>query len=185
MLYIPGLLIVAGTGRKVGKTTVACRIIESFSNRSITAVKISSHFHKPQEHLKLIHRHSDYVIWEEMSCSVDKDSSRMLAAGATRSFYIQAGKGASVTAFVRLLESIPDDSPVVCESPSLGKGVKPGALIIVSGDESGMSKSSVYSKEKDLSFPDGKNSYRIKSSEIVKGLTIPLILNDNGFSIKG
>jgi hypothetical protein len=180
---MPWLVIVAGTGRKVGKTTVACRIIKDFGKSNITAVKISSHFHEPQEHLKLIHRHSDYIIWEEMSSAEEKDSSRMLAAGALCSFYIQAEKGASLAAFIRLLGSIPDDSPVVCESPSLGKGIIPGALIIVSGDEPDSSESSVCRKEKELSFLEGRDSYKIKTSEIFKGSAIPLTLNDNGFSI--
>jgi hypothetical protein len=184
MLYIPWLVIVAGTGRKVGKTTVACRIIEDFRMSGITAVKISSHFHEPQEHLKLINRNSDYIIWEEKSSAGEKDSSRFLAAGALRSFYIQAEKGSSLAAFIRLLGSIPDDSPVVCESPSLGKGIIPGALIIVTGDESGSSESRAFNKEKDLSFLEGRDSYKIKTSEIFKWITIPLTLNDNGFSIK-
>jgi molybdopterin-guanine dinucleotide biosynthesis protein len=185
MIHLPGLVIVAGTGRKVGKTTVACRIIERFRSYNITGVKISSHFHEPQEHLKLIHRHTDYIIWEEISSTVDKDSSRMLASGATRSFYIQACKGKSVPAFIKLLEVIPDDSMIVCESPSLVEGIIPGALIIVRGDESDSRASSAFNKEKDLSIPEGINSYKIKTSEIFKGLAIPLTLNDNGFSIKG
>ncbi|MFO7574453.1 MAG: hypothetical protein R6W67_04800 [Bacteroidales bacterium] len=185
MKKIPRLLIVAGTGRKVGKTTVVCRIIESFRKCNITAVKISSHFHDPQEHLKFIHRNSDYVIWEEISSTEDKDSSRFLAAGALCSFYIQAEKDASVMAFEKLIDLLPQSGPVVCESPSLAKGIIPGALIIVSGDKSESSESSVYSKEKDLSFLEGRNSYKIKTSEIVEGLAIPLTLNNTGFSIKG
>lgn len=177
MLHIPRLVIVAGTGRKVGKTTVACRIIESFSKSNITAVKISSHFHKPQEHLKLISRNSDYIIWEELSSNENKDSSRMLAAGATRSFYIQAEKDASVPAFEKLIDLLPYSGPIVCESPSLAKGVMPGALIIVSGDVSPPTA-------KDLAFLEGRNALRIKTAEIDKGEPGPLIrLNDAGFSL--
>ena len=176
MLHIPRLVIVAGTGRKVGKTTVACRIIKSFSKSNITAVKISSHFHEPQEHLKLIHRNSGYVIWEELSSLGNKDSSLMLAAGATRSFYIQAEKDASVPAFEKLIDLLPYSGPVVCESPSLAKGVMPGALIIVSGDVSPHTP-------KDLSFLEGRNALRIKTSEIENGEPLPLRLNEAGFSL--
>jgi hypothetical protein len=185
MLHIPRLVIVAGTGRKVGKTTVACRIIKSFSKSNITAVKISSHFHEPQEHLKLIHRNSDYVIWEELSSQGSKDSSQMLAAGATRSFYIQAEKDASVPAFEKLIDLLPYSGPVVCESPSLARGVMPGALIIVSGDEEDAQYGNMSPNEpKDLSFLEGRNALRIKTSEIEKGEPVPLRLNDAGFSFE-
>ncbi len=184
MMHLPRLAIIAGTGRKVGKTTVACRIIERFSRYSIIAVKITCHFHEPQEHLRLIRRESDFVVWEEMSKSEPKDSSRMLASGAIRSFYIQAEKGVSGRAFSSLLEVIPADSMIVCESPSLGKHVMPGALIIVTCDESDETGIIVPGKRKDLFLPEGKNSYTIKTSEVLQGMTIPLTIDKTGFTFK-
>jgi len=164
----------------VGKTTVACRIIETFRNSNIIAVKISSHFHDPQDHLSLLWRDKDFIIWEENSRESDKDSSRFLKAGATRSLYVQAAKESSVMAFQRLLELLPESSSIVCESPSLAKWIIPGALIIVTGDNITDSGS-----EKDLSYLDERSAFRIKTSEVDSGLNIPLVLNESGFRVQG
>jgi len=160
----------------VGKTTVGCRIIEAFRKSNITAVKISSHFHEPQDHLILLERGQDYILWEEKSRESDKDSSKFLQAGATRSFYIQAAKDSSANAFQRLLELLPYSSPVVCESPSLARVIIPGALIIVTGEKNDLSGS-----EKDLSYLDQRRAFRITTSEVDSGLGIPLELNEAGF----
>ncbi len=178
MLHIPRLVIVAGTGRMVGKTTVARRIIEAFRKSNITAVKISSHFHEPQDHLLLLERREDYIIWEEKSSDSDKDSSRFLKSGATRSFYIQAAKDSSANAFQRLLELLPYSCPVVCESPSLARGIVPGALIIVTGEKNRISGS-----EKDLSYLDDRKAFRMTTSEVDSGLSVPLVLNEAGFRV--
>ncbi|MBK8884338.1 MAG: hypothetical protein IPN67_18855 [Bacteroidales bacterium] len=46
MITIPNLLLIAGTGTKSGKTTMACKIIRQFSELKITAIKITPHFHE-------------------------------------------------------------------------------------------------------------------------------------------
>ena len=45
-MIIPNLLIIAGTGNKSGKTTLACRMIEQFRNPGLISVKITPHFHE-------------------------------------------------------------------------------------------------------------------------------------------
>lgn len=175
------MLIVAGTGRKAGKTTIACRIIGDFIAKGLMAIKISSHFHDPQEHLNLIYREKDYTIWEEMSSTSGKDSSRFLAAGALRSFYIQAEKGASAPAFFRLLEIIPDNSPIVCESPSLAREVIPGVLIVISGGSSPDIETES-GRVKDLSYLEGRNALRLSTIDVDTNVPLPLKLDKNGFS---
>lgn len=177
MLYIPRLLIVAGTGRKTGKTTIACKIIRDFSNSNITAVKISSHLHDPQDHLVSIYRSDGYLIWEEKSSESGKDSSEFLKSGAKRSFYIQALKENSAGAFMKLLELLPYSSPIVCESPSLAATVMPGALIIVSG--SGHAADT----DKNLSVLKERKAFRLTTAELDAGAHIPLALDENGFRI--
>jgi hypothetical protein len=175
MLHVPRLAIVAGTGRKTGKTTIACRIIKTFSHCNITAVKISSHLHDPQDHLVSLHTSDRYLIWEEKSSESGKDSSEFLKAGATRSFYIQALKENSADAFQKLLELLPYSSPIVCESPSLASSVIPGALIIVSG--SGVDADT----DKNLSALRERKAFRLTTAELDAGAIIPLILDETGF----
>jgi hypothetical protein len=176
MLHIPRLIIVAGTGRNVGKTTVTCRIIDNFRNSNITAVKISSHLHEPQYHLKLIFRGESYLIWEELSNSEQKDSSRFLASGATRSFYIQALKQNSVEAFSKLVELLPYSSPMICESPSLATGIEPGVLVIVSGDNTSGETT------KDIKWAEGRRALRLTTSQVETMVNLPITLNETVFS---
>jgi molybdopterin-guanine dinucleotide biosynthesis protein len=44
------ILVVGGSGRKVGKTTVACEIIEATREARWTAIKITPHAHEPGLH---------------------------------------------------------------------------------------------------------------------------------------
>lgn len=177
MLYVPRLVIVAGTGRKTGKTTIACKIIKAFSHSNITAIKISSHLHDPQDHLVSIYRSNGYLIWEEKSSESGKDSSEFLKAGATRSFYIQALKENSADAFMKLVELLPYSSPIVCESPSLATSVMPGALIIVSGSGDDADTN------KNLSVLKERKAFRLTTAELDAGAAIPLVLDENGFRI--
>lgn len=108
----------------------------------------------------------------------EKDSSRFLQAGATRSFYIQAANESTVLAFQRLIELLRYSSPIVCESPSLARGIIPGALIVVTGEGKPASGS-----EKDLSFLDERSALRITSSDVDSGKEIPVGLNETGFMV--
>ena len=126
----------------------------------------------------MVERNECFSIWEECSRDAEKDSSRFLAAGATRSFYIQTRRECTSIAFNRLLELLPYISPIVCESPSLAKDIIPGALIVVSGD-----KESSSGLGKDLSYLEGRKFFLITTADVDAGSSIPLVLNDSGFSI--
>ena len=84
------LLIIAGTGRGSGKTTLACLIIRRFSHLGPLAIKISPHFHAPGEGLVDWHRGEKFNIFHESSKTGVKDTSRMLESGASGVYYIQA-----------------------------------------------------------------------------------------------
>jgi molybdopterin-guanine dinucleotide biosynthesis protein len=52
---LPSLLLIAGSKRNIGKTTLASSIIDLHSKvRDLTAIKISSHFHVNTQGLKLL-----------------------------------------------------------------------------------------------------------------------------------
>ena len=51
-------LLIAGTGTKSGKTSMACRIIRQFPELKITAIKITPHFHETTTGLLVIVRKS-------------------------------------------------------------------------------------------------------------------------------
>ncbi|MEZ5198224.1 MAG: hypothetical protein R2764_18095 [Bacteroidales bacterium] len=132
MLFLPHLLLVAGTGRNTGKTTFACSIIEKFSvELKVTGLKISSHFHSGTESLHPLFKNENFSIYRETSICMQKDSSKMLKAGADKVFYIECRDESIEEAFERFLQLADGSGPVVCESPSLRRYINPGLFIIV------------------------------------------------------
>lgn len=130
MSRLTNLLIVAGTGRNSGKTTIACNIIGRFSYLNIIAIKISPHFHEACEGLELIKNKRDYKIYRDTNAGNSKDSSRMLAAGASTAYFIQVYDHHLCKAFEALLDHTGPQHIFVAESPALRKCTEPGVLII-------------------------------------------------------
>lgn len=129
---IPNLLLIAGTGRKVGKTTLACRLIGQCSEfQKITAVKISPHLHTQEPGQVIIEQNADFAIIRETNTHSGKDSSRMLQAGAENVYYVQCNDRNLRKPLSILFTLIPDDRPVICESGALLRYVKPGLFLLV------------------------------------------------------
>ena len=130
MQNLPGLLLIAGTGRNSGKTTLACRIIERYSEAGIIAVKISPHLHVNRAGVSPIIETAGYTVYRETSLEGIKDSSRMLVSGATGSYYIQTSNEYAEAAFLELFVRVGGGVPLVCESPSLRRWIEPGVFLV-------------------------------------------------------
>jgi len=133
MLKLNQFIIVGGTGRNVGKTEFVCRLIERISQTNeVYALKVSAVF--PDE----VQFHGDHTmerdkqyLFEETNSNTNKDTARMLQAGASRVFYLRAEDAGIEQGFNDFLEQLPDNIAVVCESNSLAKLVKPALHIIL------------------------------------------------------
>lgn len=139
MIEMPNMFLIAGNARKIGKTTLACRIIEKFSaDHKITGLKVSSI--RPDEeafhgdHMEILI--DTYRVEEEMSTLSTKDTAKMLRSGAEKVFYIQAFDDHLHEAAIHLAGLIPSGHLVVCESGSLRKVIKPGIFVFLHTDES-------------------------------------------------
>ena len=130
-MIIPNLLLIAGTGTKSGKTSMACRIIEQFTSHNIVAIKISPHFHETTPELISIAETKGYAIYEETDRESNKDTSRMLAAGATRVYFAKVWDDQLSEVFNMIMKEVPAGSPVICESPALRNFVEPGIFIVM------------------------------------------------------
>ncbi len=133
MIKMPLLLLIGGTGRKIGKTTLASMFIEKFGKTNeIIGVKISNM--KPgDEAFHGFHEHSlsaNFSIQKEKN-SGNKDSQRMLGSGARHSYFIRVQDEFIHEAFQALLNEIGEDAIVVCESNSLRSIVEPGLFFMV------------------------------------------------------
>jgi hypothetical protein len=130
-MTIQNLLLIAGTGTKSGKTSMACRIIEQLPDLKITAVKITPHFHETTEGLVSVSEKSGYSIYEETNSYTSKDTSRMLRSGASKVFFAKVWDNQLFDVFREIMNKIPEGSPVICESPALRNYVEPGLFIII------------------------------------------------------
>ena len=131
-LYYPQVLIISGSGKHVGKTTLACTIINKLSlNNNVVALKISSHFHPVNYDQPVYELKDQFSIYEERSSIPAEDSSKMKKAGASKVYYIQSTRDNIEKAFLKSMEYIKPHWPVVCESLGLLDFVRPGLSIIV------------------------------------------------------
>lgn len=134
MPNIPNLLIIAGSGTKSGKTTMACKLIEQFREFSITAIKITPHFHDTTPGLKVVCKEPEYEIYEETDSDSNKDTSRMLHAGASKVYFAKVYDDKLLLVFNKIKELIPARTPIICESPALAYYVTPGVFIIMTSE---------------------------------------------------
>jgi hypothetical protein len=118
-------IVVGGHARKVGKTSVVAGLISAFSNRQWTAVKISSHRHAGFSGV------GDCEIRFETSRLGDSDSSRYLAAGASKSLWVRAAEENYGAAVQQLLPIIQSDTFLIIESNRILDFIEPDLCIIV------------------------------------------------------
>lgn len=127
------LVIVGGTGRNVGKTEFICRLITNISTEHpVYAIKVSAIF--PGEELfhgnHSVNKTTSHLI-EEKNKFTDKDTSRMLRAGAIQVFYLRTCDSRIKAGFDAFLKRIPEKAALVCESNSLGLFVEPALSLMV------------------------------------------------------
>jgi len=139
-MTVPNLLIIAGTGNKSGKTSMACRIIEQFSHLGIISVKITPHFHETTPGLLPICEKKGYSVYEETNRGTSKDTSRMLKAGASAVYFAKVTDDTLMQAFTSILKNIEPGIPVICESPALRYHVDPGLFVIMKSEAANNNK---------------------------------------------
>ncbi|MCB0806101.1 MAG: hypothetical protein KDC05_09915 [Bacteroidales bacterium] len=171
---VGNLLLIAGTGKNSGKTTLACGLISHFSNQlQIFALKISTHKHTPADKELLLVANNNYSIYEEKSALKEKDSNRMLNAGAFRSFYLECKNENLPDAFDHFLTLIPLAKPIIVESPALYHFIEPGVFMIADHPGVALKKQEIIDlTETNLvidinkdTLPDLYDSLRFKNNE--------------------
>lgn len=148
------LLLIGGTGRNVGKTTLACRIIEKVSKEAaIIGLKVSTQ--KPGE-MKFHgtgHTSFDkYSITHEESIIPSKDTAKMINCGALASYYIETKADYVTAAYNGFKKQISADMALVCESRTLRDYIKPALFIMLVNEEHTKSDSLHFIKLADVVF---------------------------------
>lgn len=127
-------LIIAGTGRNSGKSSLAELLISRFADRGVTGVKITPHSHPEMSGLERLVEKNRFQIFEEKNRNSGKDSPRMLRAGAAKVFLVVSPEENLAEAFESLQSFIPPGSPVIYESPALRRFVEPDLFVVMQND---------------------------------------------------
>jgi hypothetical protein len=174
-MTIPNLLIIAGTGTKSGKTSLACRIIEQLCDLEITAIKITPHFHETTSGLIVKSEENGYAIYEETNSSTSKDTSRMLKSGASKVYFAKVWDDQLLNVFEKIMKEVPEGAPVICESPALRNFVVPGLFMIITSES--------INKHKDINHLKELPHLMVKLEYLYKIDSLPICFEDSHWSV--
>lgn len=150
MVRLDGMLMIGSAGRKVGKTNLACALVGRFGrSNDLIGIKVTTIREKDGQCPRggegcgvCSSLDGDFLITEEVNRSSEKDTSRLLAAGAKRVFWLRVMKTHLKEGLTTLLDVIGPDAISICESNSLRHAVKPGLFLIVNSEGKNKWKSS-------------------------------------------
>jgi len=150
MIRIPGMIMVGSGDRNAGKTEFACSLIRKFDSQTdVIGIKVTA-IADPRSGCPrgedgcgvCVTLEDDYCIIKETLSKSDKDTCRMLAAGASQVFWLRVLKPHLAEGIKALLDIIGDDAISVCESNSLRQVVEPALFFMLKGKTGSTHKSS-------------------------------------------
>lgn len=138
LIRIPHMLMIGSAGRNTGKTLLATYIIRSLKGAfpvfglKITAIreKDGSCPRGGQGCGVCSSLKGDFCLTEETNPKSPKDTSRLLAAGAARVFWLRVMRNSLEHGMKKYLETIPAGAAIICESNSARKSMDPGLFIM-------------------------------------------------------
>ena len=134
-ISLPSMLMIGGSGRNVGKTTLICAIIRKFApSTPIIGLKVTS-IRPNEEDFHGNHEQplpENFRIFEETNTRSTKDTARMLNAGAQRVYFIQSTQQQMSLAIDAFFKIVNQHSTIICETRSLRSLIKPGVFILIS-----------------------------------------------------
>jgi len=136
------MLMIGSAGSNVGKTQLACALIERFSKDTpIVGIKVTA-IEKQDEKCPrggegcgvCASMEGNFSIVEEFDSTSNKDTCRLLAAGARRVLWLRVLKEHIVDGAKALLDILGPDTVCICESNSLRSVIEPGLFLMVTTD---------------------------------------------------
>ncbi len=170
MKHLTNLLVIGGTGRNIGKTTLAVKIIERFSKETQLITLKTSVLLPGEAYLHGHHKmmKSDaFELMEEKSPEGEKDSQRYVRAGAAKSYFLSVGEKAVPEALRFFWNKITPLTPVVAESNLLNDYYIPGVFIMIKGNRAVKPQAKVLLQKADVVIPEMDVDY---FNRIVKNL---------------
>ncbi|MBN2683601.1 MAG: hypothetical protein JXR58_13985 [Bacteroidales bacterium] len=164
MFELTKSIIVAGTGKNVGKTSFVRALLRKLIAFSPIAVKITPHFHTSDPGIILIES-ENFIISKENKTNTGKDTSNFLLDGAKEVYFIQVKDEYLNEAFIKFCEIVDCGRFIVFESASLIKHVKPGLFFLIT-DNSGQNKNQDLTQYADLLIINNKMDKDFKNKDI-------------------
>jgi len=139
MIVQPTILIVGSTGRNIGKTEFACRVIKkNAAKNNIVGIKVipvdkcETNCHRGDDTCGLCDSLTgDYNIIEESTADESKDTKRMFLSGAKKVYLLIVDRELLEKGAQAMMNLIPDDAFVIIESNTLRKVIEPGLFIVI------------------------------------------------------
>jgi molybdopterin-guanine dinucleotide biosynthesis protein A len=135
---LDNMLMIGSAGSNVGKTELACALIDKFSTAEMVAIKVTAIRAKDGRCPRggkgcgvCTSLHGNFIITQETRTDSHKDTSRLLAAGASRVYWLRVLQAHLREGLSALLDVIGPDTVIICESNSLRRIVKPGLFVMV------------------------------------------------------
>lgn len=129
------MVVVGGHTRNIGKTALVVDLIRALPEAKWTAAKITQYGHGVcsinGEHCGCAPAEHAYSVSEELDRAGRSDTSRFLAAGAARAYWVRAKQGQLAAAMPLLREALRDSQNVIVESNSLLGFVRPRLYLVV------------------------------------------------------
>jgi len=133
------MLMIGSTGRNVGKTTFACEVIRRHAKKhQVIGIKITtiqtrdgSCPHGGQGCGVCGTLKTGFSITREQLSGNEKDTTRLLLAGAEKVFWLRVMRGHMEEGLRSLLAEIPGNAMVVCESNSARTVIEPGVFLMI------------------------------------------------------
>jgi molybdopterin-guanine dinucleotide biosynthesis protein len=129
------IVVIGGHSRSVGKTSVVAGLISALPEFDWTAVKITQYGHgicsANGEACDCATTDHSWAISEERNRSGESDTSRFLAAGAKKVFWVRTEQGRLAEAMPTLRRHLEDARNVILESNSVLKFLRPDLYLTV------------------------------------------------------
>ena len=138
MIKLDRMLMIGSTGANVGKTTLACELLRRLSGqRDIAAVKVTTIREKDGQCPRggegcgvCASLEGTFRITQETNRDSDKDTSRLLRAGANRVYWLSVLRAHLREGASALMETLRPHTTCICESNSLRHVVEPDLFLL-------------------------------------------------------
>ena len=143
MIRLENMLMIGSSGSNVGKTELACALLRRFSGaREIVGVKVTAIAAQDRSCPRggrgcgvCSALEGPYQITQESARDSEKDTGKLLAAGAGTVYWLRVRRTHLPQGLAALLEAVGRDTVMICESNSLRQVVEPGLFLLVAPAE--------------------------------------------------